>query len=92
VLEAAASGLPILTTRRFNGAVELFQDGHDIVTINDPTDQEAMYECANALFDESLRQKLGAAARKVALGHSLVQNFSNVLRMYDGRGHRQLAA
>ena len=56
LLEAAASGLPIITTRRFNGAAELFREGEEILTINDPTDGDALYERADAMFDERIRE------------------------------------
>jgi UDP-glucose:(heptosyl)LPS alpha-1,3-glucosyltransferase len=92
LLEAAASGLPIVTTRRYNGAAELFQEGEEILTANDPRDFDALYERADALFDEALRTKLGAAARNVALRHSFEQNVAEILRLYETRVPRRAVA
>jgi UDP-glucose:(heptosyl)LPS alpha-1,3-glucosyltransferase len=91
LLEAAASGLPIVTTRRCNGAVELFREGDEILTVHDPTQHDALYECGDALFDERLRERLGAAARKVALRHPFELNVTEILRLYDRRTGRLAA-
>ena len=45
LLEAAAFGLPIVTTRSHNGAAELFREGHEILTVNDPRDAAGLYQC-----------------------------------------------
>jgi UDP-glucose:(heptosyl)LPS alpha-1,3-glucosyltransferase len=92
ILEAAASGLPIVTTRRFNGAAELFRDGESILTLNGPSDQSALVESINALFDERLREMLGSAARNVAVAHPFEKNVAEILRLYDRRVPRWLAA
>jgi UDP-glucose:(heptosyl)LPS alpha-1,3-glucosyltransferase len=92
LLEAAASGLPIVTTRRCNGAAELFQEGAEILTANDPTDLGALYERVEALLNPALRAQIGAAARKVALRHPFEKNVAEILRLYDGRAARRDAA
>src|SRR4029434_7180905 len=51
LLEAAASGLPIVTTRRYNGVVELFRTGEDILTIDLPTDEDALFAQIDVLFE-----------------------------------------
>ncbi len=92
LLEAAASGLPILTTRRFNGAVELFHEGVDILTVNEPTDHDALCEMVDALFDERLRTRLGSGARNVALRHPFERNVAEIFSLYERRVRRDLAA
>jgi UDP-glucose:(heptosyl)LPS alpha-1,3-glucosyltransferase len=92
LLEAAASNLPIITTRRYNGVVELFRAGEDILTINVPTDEDALFAQIDMLFDVNLRQRLGLAARNVALRHPFEQNVAEILRLYDRRAPRRLAA
>jgi UDP-glucose:(heptosyl)LPS alpha-1,3-glucosyltransferase len=92
LLEAAASGLPIVTTRRFNGAVELFRDGDDILTVGDPSDVDGLYEHIEALFDDSLRDQLAAAARRVAHRNPIDRNMAEVLRLYDSSGKSVAAA
>jgi UDP-glucose:(heptosyl)LPS alpha-1,3-glucosyltransferase len=92
LLEAAASGLPIVTTRRCNGAAELFREGAEILTVNEPTDRDALLAQVVALFDERLRTKLSAGARRVALQHPFDKNVAEILRLYDGRVRRRAAA
>lgn len=92
LLEAAASGLPIVTTRQFNGAVELFRDDDEVLTIDSPTDRVALLERVDALFDERLRGRLGLAARRVALRNPIERNVAEIVRLYEQRGRRRAAA
>ena len=92
LLEAAASGLPIVTTRRHNGAAELFRDGQEILMVNDPYEIDALYERIDALFDQGLRQKLGDGAREVALRNTFEGNVANILQLYPRHDRRRLAA
>jgi UDP-glucose:(heptosyl)LPS alpha-1,3-glucosyltransferase len=92
ILEAAASGLPIVTTRRSNGTTELFREGSEILTIDNPRDLDGLYRCIEAHFDEPTRRRLGEAARSVALRHTFEQNVAAIMRLYDDRIHRRLAA
>jgi UDP-glucose:(heptosyl)LPS alpha-1,3-glucosyltransferase len=91
LLEAAASGLPIVTTRKRNGAVELFRDD-EILTIEDPSASDAMYERIEALFDERLRKNLGAAARNAALRNPFERNVARIAQLYEKRMRRTIAA
>ncbi len=91
LLEAAASGLPIVTTRRFNGAVELFRD-NEILTVEDPSAAKALYERVEALFDERLRGQLSNAARRVALRNPMEGNVAAIMHLYQARTRRGLAA
>jgi UDP-glucose:(heptosyl)LPS alpha-1,3-glucosyltransferase len=92
LLEAAASGLPIVTTRRCNGAAELFREGVEILTVNEPADLGALYERVDTLFDESVRTTLGAAARKVALQHPFENNVAEIVQLYNAHSRRRVAA
>jgi UDP-glucose:(heptosyl)LPS alpha-1,3-glucosyltransferase len=92
LLEAAASGLPIVTTRRYNGAAELFHEGDEILTVNDPYDEEALFERIDALIDDRLRAELGAAARRVAMRHPFERNVAEILRVYERPMGRRAAA
>ena len=92
VLEAAASGLPIVTTRRYNGAAELFREGSEVLTARDPHDAEGLYRCVEALFDERVRSGLGAAARTVALRHPFERNVAEILKLYERSACGKLAA
>ncbi len=92
LLEAAASGLPIVTTRQFNGAVELFREDEEVLTVEAPTDFAALLERVEALFDERLRGRLGLAARRVALRNPIERNVAEIVRLYEERGQRRIAA
>jgi hypothetical protein len=72
--------------------MELFREDAEILTADDPTDLGALYERIDALFDESLRTQLGAAARRVALRHPFEKNAAEILRLYDDGGRRRAAA
>ncbi len=91
LLEAAASGLPIVTTRQFNGAVELFQEDEEVLLIETPKSQ-ALVDCVDALFDERLRGQLSVAARRAALRNPFERNVAEILRVYDSTSARRLAA
>jgi UDP-glucose:(heptosyl)LPS alpha-1,3-glucosyltransferase len=83
ILEAAASGLPIVTTRNQNGTAELFREGDEALTVADPWDIAGLHERLEALFDERLRVQLGLAARTVALRNPFERNVVEILALYD---------
>lgn len=92
LLEAAASGLPIVTTRRFNGAAELFYNDEEILTVDNPTDASGLFERVDALFNERLRGAMSVAARRVALRNPLERNVAEIVRLYTGKTGRTVAA
>jgi UDP-glucose:(heptosyl)LPS alpha-1,3-glucosyltransferase len=83
VLEAAACGLPVLTSR-YNGAAELFREGHEIALISDPADPGELAGAMHGLLDAATRRRLGAAARQVALAHTFERNVDEILAVYAG--------
>jgi UDP-glucose:(heptosyl)LPS alpha-1,3-glucosyltransferase len=83
VLEAAACGLPVLTSR-YNGAAELFREGHEIALISDPADPRELAGAMYGLLDAATRRRLGAAARQVALAHTFERNVDEILAVYAG--------
>lgn len=82
VLEAAASGLPIVTSR-LNGVSELLHDGVEGLLISDPADADELAGQLRILLDESLRLKMGRAARQTALKHTLQRNVEEILAVYE---------
>jgi UDP-glucose:(heptosyl)LPS alpha-1,3-glucosyltransferase len=82
VLEAAACGLPIITTR-CNGAAELLHDGQDALLVSDPGDVEALAQRVRTLVDPAARQSLGRAARQTAVKHTFDTNVDRVLAVYE---------
>jgi len=82
VLEAAACGLPCITTR-FNGAGELLTEGREGFVLDDPCDLELLAERMRRLLDPALRARMGEAARQLMLEHSLDRNCDELLAIYD---------
>jgi UDP-glucose:(heptosyl)LPS alpha-1,3-glucosyltransferase len=82
VLEAAACGLPLITSR-CNGAAELLEDGRDCLLLSDPTDPRELAARIGDLLDAPLRRRMGAAARQTALRHTFEHNVDQVLEVYQ---------
>jgi len=81
VLEAAASGLPSVTSR-FNGAGEMLNDGVNGVLMNDPANDEELAERIRPLLDRETRTNMGRAARHFALDHTLQRNCDEIVAVY----------
>ena len=81
VLEAAASGLPSITTQA-NGAGELLTDGVDGYVLADPADDQGLADRMQTLLDAPLRDRMGQAARLLALRHTLDQNCDQIEAIY----------
>jgi UDP-glucose:(heptosyl)LPS alpha-1,3-glucosyltransferase len=64
VLEALASGCPVVTTRR-NGASEWFEAGRHGLVIDDPRDTDALAKAIGALADAPRRQHMAAEAARL---------------------------
>jgi UDP-glucose:(heptosyl)LPS alpha-1,3-glucosyltransferase len=82
VLEAAASGLPCVTTR-FNGAGELLTDGVDGFVLPDAADDAMLSDRLGLLLDSGLRESMGDAARQMALQHTLDDNCRRIVEIYE---------
>jgi UDP-glucose:(heptosyl)LPS alpha-1,3-glucosyltransferase len=81
VLEAAACGLPIVTTR-CNGAAELFHEGRDMLLVSEPADDAAFAAQVETLLSAEVRRALGDAARRTALTRTFDQNVDDVVALY----------
>ncbi|MHC4400094.1 MAG: glycosyltransferase family 4 protein [Planctomycetota bacterium] len=82
VLEALASGLPVITSR-LNGAAELLAEGREGYVMSDPTDVDDLLAKLEPLLGASVRHRMGQAARRLALEHTLDRNVNEVLAVYE---------
>lgn len=81
VLEAAASGLPSVTTV-WNGAGELLTEGLDGFLLGDADDHRALAERMRTLTDPAVHRRMGEAARRMALQHTLEGNCDAIEALY----------
>jgi len=81
VLEALASGLPVITTS-YNGAGELLTQGQDGFVLNDPFDPAALADAMAKLLDRALRGDMGINARALAEQHSFERNAGEICELY----------
>ena len=82
VLEAAACGLPCITTR-LNGAGELLRDGVEGYVLDDPCNVAHLADRMRALLDPAPRQRMGDAARQLMLQHTLERNCDEIVALYE---------
>ena len=81
LLEAAACGLPLITSR-FNGASEMFTEGQDVLLVDDPADDRELAAAMRTLLDDDVRRRIGAAARRTVSQHSFRRNVDEILEIY----------
>ncbi len=83
VLEALASGLPVVTTR-MNGAGELITPGREGYVLDAPENVNALTATLKPLVaSASKREAMGRAARSLALAHTLEQNCREIVAVYE---------
>lgn len=80
VLEALASGLPVITTR-YNGAGGLISEGKEGFVIDDPSDIKTLAEKIVVLSDPSRLKKASQAARHVAQQYSQQRSYQTLLKI-----------
>jgi UDP-glucose:(heptosyl)LPS alpha-1,3-glucosyltransferase len=83
LLEAMSSGLPIVTTNEYNGVAELMTQGREGLFITDPASIEQTTDAIRILVNRSTRERLGAAARRLAERHTFERNGYEIIRVYE---------
>ncbi len=82
VIEAMASGLPVITTS-FAGASGIIDNGKDGFVISDPSDYLALSEKTKLLFNDDFREKASIAARKKAEKYPAENNCDEIIKVYN---------
>jgi len=80
-LEAMASGLPVVTSRR-NGAAEILRHGIDGLVMDQADDVLGLAETLASLHDPALRATLGERARETALKYPWESSVEQTLKVY----------
>ncbi len=88
VLEALASGRPVITTA-FNGASELITDGKEGVVLASPANTAALAYAMQRLLDPARREPMARAARATAEDHGLDRNFRDILAVLQKAARRK---
>ncbi len=88
VLEALASGLPVVSTRA-TGVDELMTQGVEGFFVSEPGETAAMAAHLGRLLDPSLRREMGRAARQLALQHTFGRNCDAIEAVYLEAASRQ---
>ena len=81
VLEALASGLPVITTS-CNGASELVADGVCGYVLAEGCSAEELCDRIRRLLPEGIRQSMGIRAREVAEQLTLEENYRRIAELY----------
>jgi len=90
VLEAAACGMPVVTSR-FTGASELLSEGVEGYVLSDPADHEELAQRLQPLLEPALRRRMAEAARRLALRYTFARNCAELLAVYHEVASRRQA-
>jgi len=82
VLEALASGLPVVTTQ-FNGAAEAILSEKGGIVIEDPAEIKSLAGALAGYFDSKKRKIARSAAREWAEQHTLTRNLDETIAVYE---------
>ncbi|QGJ70427.1 Hypothetical protein PBC10988_21240 [Planctomycetales bacterium 10988] len=82
VLEALATGLPVITTR-CNGVADLISPGIEGYLLTDPGDDVLLAQHIEPLLQPIRREVMGVEARKLALAHSFEKQAEQFLTIYE---------
>ena len=83
VLEALATGLPVVTTSS-NGASGILTTGQEGFVISDPKDRQMLKQQISFFFGKELREKASTASRKLAEHYSLEKNWEAMRHILEG--------
>lgn len=82
VLEALASGLPVISTK-FNGACEIMTDGMHGFVLPDPENVDALAEALRRMLDDATRASMSAAATELRPQLSYEHHLARLMQIYQ---------
>ncbi len=82
VLEALASGLPVITTH-FNGASGIITEGQEGFVIADPRDHQTLAEKILFFLDREKAERASMAARRLAESYSTERNWKEMKQIFE---------
>jgi UDP-glucose:(heptosyl)LPS alpha-1,3-glucosyltransferase len=82
VLEALASGLPVITTYS-NGASGIITQGREGFVISDPRDVQSLVEKISLFLNREKVEKASVAARHLAESYSLERNWREMKNIFE---------
>jgi UDP-glucose:(heptosyl)LPS alpha-1,3-glucosyltransferase len=82
VLEALASGLPVISTR-FNGATEIMNPGTHGFILDDPADEDALASAMRDLCDDERRREMSNACAALRPRLAYAHHLDELLAVYD---------
>lgn len=90
VLEALASGVPVITTSS-NGASGIITPGQEGFVLSAPRDSRALAERISFFLNNENRAKASIAARQLAETYSLEKNWNEMKDIFEKTGSKKKA-
>jgi UDP-glucose:(heptosyl)LPS alpha-1,3-glucosyltransferase len=91
VVEAMASGLPVITSQ-YNGAAELMRPSECGFVVADPHDHKALADLMTRLLNPAVREQFGRAARQSASVWTLERHYRQWMDVFTEVAARRRAA